>query len=640
MLFGHHTLDRTVEEHLSDIATLASDPQTLVFIDTNILAYLYKLHDAARQEFFAWTDGLVSANRLAVPAWAANEYLARVTSKALDSYTPKGKEVTQVERSLEALFEAASLFVDNSSLRRIAFVGDRASFLTGFRGTIDRLKTFTNVFSQQFEPGVVHQQVVQHLSGAILDADLSELCMRASHEGNGRFEHRLPPGFRDSEKNENRYGDLIIWYEILGKAYASVADFPKVLFVTNDEKSDWVYAPRMRVELVRGARKAIGNSWPEIKVADPRLIAEFRGKVGHSDFAICSLATLIEGLSRVGATLFSELAAAIQINMPEPASAAAVVTPEVVSPEDDVVSAPATEEPPPQVEQEVPPNPVVAEEEALAPPRLTYAATALRDAQYQADAPSEINSVIRALKSLNWYTQNPAVVAIRSIRQEDFTPSAWFVLGRNIYQAACGNAQKAMEFMASLETQLSNFPDETAQHLLAGILFETYFDSHGEFRSKAKFSYADKPLSLVALQRYEDARDFILFHLNPHRAQMVFIPGDVRVRELRIVTTPVLQTDEESLQAPTLELQSISLDGAELLQDVAAQAEDPWGGLLSRSHIKLESLRSAISEELAIPRWALENHFDPAVHPDAQFAIPDGRELHPGLARVAAEGQA
>jgi len=89
---------------------------------------------------------------------------------------------------------------------------------------------------------------------------------------------------------------------------------------------------------------------------------------------------------------------------------------------------------------------------------------------------------------------------VRTIREEPFTPSAWFVLGRNLYQAACGNSQKAMDFMGNLEAQLRQLPDETAKHLLSGMLYEIYFDGHGKFRESAKFSYADKPLAVVTLR--------------------------------------------------------------------------------------------------------------------------------------------
>ena len=85
MLFGHHLIDKTVDEHVREIAAIARNPQALIFLDTNILSYLYKLHDAARREFFAWSDAVAAADRLVVPAWAASEYLARVTSKSLDT---------------------------------------------------------------------------------------------------------------------------------------------------------------------------------------------------------------------------------------------------------------------------------------------------------------------------------------------------------------------------------------------------------------------------------------------------------------------------------------------------------------------------------------------------------------------------
>lgn len=627
MLFGHHSIDKTMDEHVREIAALASDAQTLIFLDTNILSYLYKLHEAARGEFFLWSDAVAAAGRLVIPAWAASEYLSRVTSKALETYTPKSKEPSQAKKALEDLHETASLFVDESLLRRIGFEDDRTAYLTGFRQAIDALDKYTRVFSQQFDPGVIHQQIVTHLSAAILDSDLASLCALATQEGNGRFEHRLPPSFRDGTKPENRLGDLIIWFEILEKSATSFPQFPKVLFITNDEKSDWVYAPKMRIQVVGGRRKSVGNTSPEIKLADPRLVAEFRRKVGHQDFVICSLATLVEGLSKGSAPQFAQLAAAIQINieesapeLPAPASASTEPAPEVAIP--------------PEAEAPVEPLPEVAPVQAPEPaaPRLQYDLEALQDGHYQADAPSEINSIIRALKSLNWYTQNPAISTIRTIRHEPFTPSAWFVLGRNIYQAACGNSQKAMEFMATLETQLRQFPAETAQHLLTGMLFEIYFDANGNFRDSAKFSYADKPLSVVTDAAYADALEFITFHLRDQRARLKFMPGEREPKTIHIVSAPIAEAGEGAVEGRTHELRSVILDGVELIRDIPEEGGDAWERMLDRSKFSQERIRAKVSEDLAIPRWALTNHFDPPVRGDAEFIVPEGRKLDPQLA--------
>lgn len=651
MLFGIHTFDKTMDEHLREIAALASDPQTFVFLDTNILAYLYKLHEAARREFFEWSDTVAAANRLSIPGWAASEYLSRVTSKALDSYTPKSKEPSQAKKALDALYETASLFVDEPLLRRISFHGDRAAYLNGFRQAINDLEQFTRAFSQQFDPGVIHQQIVEHLSAAILNSDLAALCTRASREGSVRFEHRFPPGFRDGNKDENRFGDLIIWFEILDQSAANAAVFPKVLFITNDEKSDWVYAPKMRTKIVAGARKSVGNFDPEIKLADPRLVSEFQHRTQNTNFVICSLATLVEGLSKVNAAQFAQLAAAIQINTqesePSPPTAAEAEASEESPPGDGGGAIPAEPSPvavkvPPggDAPVELPPELPRVQPAGPVEPRLYYDLEALQDSQYQADAPSDINSVIRALKSLNWYTQNPAIVKIQTIRDEDFTPSSWFVLGRNIYQAACGNSQKAMEFMAALESQLAQFPRETAQHLLAGMLFEIYFDAHGQFRDVAKFGYADKPLALVADPANDDARTFILFHLYNYRAWLKFLPGDREQRTVQVVSTPVVQQDTPPPRLPVRELQSVTLDGIELIRDLADQANAQLAGLLGQSKLSQESLKSNISKDLAIPKWVLFSQFDPPVTGGTQFVVPEGKELHPKLALDVADQSA
>lgn len=658
MLFGHHLVDRTVDEHVRNLAALASDPKTLVFLDTNILSYLYKLHDAARREFFAWSDGLVAAKRLAVPAWVATEYSAKVTSRNLGMYTPKSKEADQVTKLLKGLVEDASLFVDDASLRRLQFAGDRKNFIDDFRKAIEALSPFTRVFSQNFDSGVIHQQIEKHLSPAILESNLVALCARAAEEGDGRFEHRLPPGFRDGEKGENRFGDLIIWYEILAKSLAEVETFPKVLFVTRDEKSDWVYAPKMRMEVVAGDRKAVGNTRPEIKLADPRLVLEFRHATGHSDVVIASLDTLVEGLSKDSPSLFAQLAAAIQINIERavPMSAASeevevpITQPAMGGSDEDAAQA-----------VEVQPDPVqggvagdgLADHEHMdigafdlqepvepAPPRLQYEQAALRDREYQADAPSDINEVIRALKSLNWYTQNPAMLKIRSFRHESFSASAWFVLGRNIYQAACGNSQKAMDFVAGLESQLRQFPEETAQHLLAGMLFEIYFDSRGEFRKAAKFSYADKPLAVATSADFAEAVEFVNYHLRGHEPHLIFRPGERRAMGIQVawdalIAAPAVNPGHESDPRPTMrgKIRSVTLDGVELMgQEAKEEMEAAHYDLMRTNRLSPERIRDDVSESLAIPQWALNLEIAPELSADVDLLVPRGCRLDPQLA--------
>ncbi len=638
MLFGQYVIDKTIEEYVTEIADLASDPRTLIFIDTNVVSYLYKLHEAARREFFAWSDGIAAEGRFFVPAWAANEYLSRVTSNTLASYTPKGKEPTQAKKMLETLHETASLFVDDISLRGIGYPNNRAAFLQEFRQAIEALNRFTGVFSQQFDPGVIHQQIVTHLAPFVLNSDLTALCTRAMQEADGRIEHRLPPGFRDDGKPENRLGDLIIWYELLEKSAEVAGTFPRVLFISRDEKSDWVYAPAQRNLLAGGMRKPVPNTEPQIKLADPRLVAEFTRKTGHGDFTIANLPTLVEGLSRRSPSEFQHLAAAIQITVQETASITTRTDQETAAPAaeptNEVPEAQPVEAPVVIVGSTEEPAPVQAEPAEPDHPRLQYRVEALQDSQYPADAPSEINSIIRDLKSHNWYTQNPAVTKVRTIQEEPFTPSAWFVLGRNLYQAACGNSQKAMDFIENLETQLKRLPEETAKHLLAGMLYEIYFDGHGEFRESAKFSYADKPLAVVADEIYADVRDFTLFQMREHRAQLKFLPGERDSKVIRITSaaTAAPADDQEPLRGPstpTHEVRSVTLDGIELMRDVVDDQEAAWPRMIRRAKLSPDRIREKISEDLAIPKWALTIETEPPIRTDLELAFPEGREFYP-----------
>lgn len=524
MLFGYNVIDKIKDEHLSELAVIANSQDTLVFLDTNILSYMYKLHTAARQEFFAWTDSIVASDRLRIPAWCAGEYFARLREGQLHSYTPKSRDEDQPLRALKAMLDTASMFVDEGLLKAIEFQGDRTAYLTQFGTAIGELKKFTRAFKHQFDPQAIHEEIQQHLGGVILDSDLSGLCGRAAKEGASRIEHRLPPAFRDESKSENRLGDLIIWFEILESSREMKDRFCKVLFLTNDEKSDWVYAPLKRMEIANGNRKAVPNVDPKLKVIDPRLVSEFRRMVGHESIAICSLLSLVEGLSKIHPTNVRQLAAAIQIylvdNGSKPSDAASMETP-VMSTEansSENFASPA-ERPPaaatplgqePGMEQDGPGNSGQPEPQPTAEAvadHFAFDEDGYRDAAYEADAPGKINEIIRALKSHNWYTQNPAVEEIKAIRTESFSPTAWFVLGRNIYQAACGNAQKAMDFMVNLDIQLKRFPQDTAQYILCGIVFEIYFDSQGEFRSKAKLAYLDKSLSVIAGTDYTQVRD-------------------------------------------------------------------------------------------------------------------------------------
>jgi hypothetical protein len=55
-------------------------------------------------------------------------------------------------------------------------------------------------------------------------------------EGEERYRNKVPPGYMDNGKSDNKYGDLIMWKELMRKAKTD--DLPFIL-ITDDVKEDW-----------------------------------------------------------------------------------------------------------------------------------------------------------------------------------------------------------------------------------------------------------------------------------------------------------------------------------------------------------------------------------------------------------------
>jgi hypothetical protein len=67
-----------------------------------------------------------------------------------------------------------------------------------------------------------------------------EKMLSIIHEGKFRYENAIPPGYKDEDDKIGfqRYGDLILWFQIID--YAKKNNHP-IIFVTNDVKEDWWY---------------------------------------------------------------------------------------------------------------------------------------------------------------------------------------------------------------------------------------------------------------------------------------------------------------------------------------------------------------------------------------------------------------
>ncbi|MDA3789731.1 MAG: caspase family protein [Desulfobacula sp.] len=230
-----------------------------------------------------------------------------------------------------------------------------------------------------------------------------------------------------------------------------------------------------------------------------------------------------------------------------------------------------------------------------------YSETALADMGFTPHSSDIAQEIITALKSCNWYAQNPAISKINQDNLDKFTKDEIFVLGRNIYQAACGTAQKAVTYMENLQRNLNRLNDGVSFHLLNGLLFEVYFDSTGSFRVKTKSSMIDNIFQLEEAEIYHESFKFIQQALKPYFKNLFYLPSSARGISIDVSCTDF----EEDNKA----IDGIFFEGDNVLYDeTGTEYFDPEKDDFIRKTSK-EELKEKLSEALTTPSFRLKVNF-------------------------------
>ncbi|MFJ7286094.1 caspase domain-containing protein [Pseudomonas sp. NPDC099000] len=154
-----------------------------------------------------------------------------------------------------------------------------------------------------------------------------------------------------------------------------------------------------------------------------------------------------------------------------------------------------------------------------------YKPTSLRDGLLELDDTLASHEIIRNLKVLTWDVQNSALVGFGTAVATNFSKDNLFVIGRNIYQAASGNANGAMGFVNDFMAKTKGLKPEKRKALLDGMLFEIFFDSDGKIRDDFKARYFNKVFALQKHVAVSSSFDFIAECLLPYSNRFYALPG-------------------------------------------------------------------------------------------------------------------
>ncbi|MCK9330483.1 MAG: PIN domain-containing protein [Candidatus Cloacimonetes bacterium] len=199
----------------------------MVFFDTNVLIDLHRKRPLSLAKFKI----IMNKTDFCIVNQTFEEYKTQVAiivkgyKKHLNDLSIRTDNA--INCLINTVFYDGTKIFDDDGLRKLEELKDYVkTVIKNEKGKIydsDNEKTF--------------EELKEFISDKLLPNPFSvKEIIQIFKEGEIRYSNKIPPGYMDQDKENNKYGDLIIWKELIYWAKKNSED---VLFVTNDNKPDW-----------------------------------------------------------------------------------------------------------------------------------------------------------------------------------------------------------------------------------------------------------------------------------------------------------------------------------------------------------------------------------------------------------------
>ncbi len=234
--------------------------RTAIFIfDTNILQSLYRFNQETRDDFLNTLRFLKKNNRIWSPHQVLFEYHKNRRNVIIGlekDYQEAINTITSYLSSFSKKFEGSliSACENHPLLNKNELSTKIEKNLKIIAEDINKTKSKHPDWKNNDSILKEIEQIFSNYGNKYSEEELKTIVT----EGKKRYENKIPPGYADDKDNggnkegNNKYGDLIIWKQILD--FSKTIDVP-IIFVTNDEKHDWwiyeynkPFAPRFELK--------------------------------------------------------------------------------------------------------------------------------------------------------------------------------------------------------------------------------------------------------------------------------------------------------------------------------------------------------------------------------------------------------
>lgn len=205
--------------------------ETAIFVfDTNVLLNLYRYSAKTRNSLLAAFESF--HNRIWIPYQVAYEYMRKrceVIYETVQRYDQFKKEIDSFTNKAVETLRLTSNDDEVSDLKRYLF-----KWLDSNK---DR-----NLLVLSAEEDEILEKILAIFDQRVGIPPSEEELLAIKEEGKERYKKSIPPGYKDdkkkngSEDDNNAYGDLIIWKQIIKYAKENQVG---IIYVTHDQKEDW-----------------------------------------------------------------------------------------------------------------------------------------------------------------------------------------------------------------------------------------------------------------------------------------------------------------------------------------------------------------------------------------------------------------
>lgn len=228
-----------------------------IVVDTNVLLSAYQWRNVTVEEVLNTLEDLSNKGRLKIPFQVVKEF-----SKNRPNILKE--RLNEIESTINSLQKQKTLNERVPMLEGQEVFKKTDELVNEFNSTLKEYKNALIEVRDKVRDLFLYDPYLERLSKIIeksfyLPEDL-ETNDKLKEIAVERFKEKKPPGYKDSDKEDNSEGDFIIWHTLKKLK-------EDVIFISNDKKKDWVYKDKHE-ESISARRELIEEFYVETNGKD------------------------------------------------------------------------------------------------------------------------------------------------------------------------------------------------------------------------------------------------------------------------------------------------------------------------------------------------------------------------------------